>query len=99
LRLWIASRSLSSGAHSRDPLARNGTGDRINPFEAYPRTGTAACPVITWGTKSTHLWKNFFIISVDRIFTTLLQRLFTNAFDVTTQTAAFACMYRACNAD
>ena len=23
LRLWIASRSLSSGAHSRDPLARN----------------------------------------------------------------------------
>jgi hypothetical protein len=22
-RLWIASRSLSSGAHSRDPLARN----------------------------------------------------------------------------
>jgi hypothetical protein len=23
LQLWIASRSLSSGAHSRDPLARN----------------------------------------------------------------------------
>jgi hypothetical protein len=23
LRLWIASRSLSSGAHSRDPLTRN----------------------------------------------------------------------------
>jgi len=24
--LWIASRSLSSGAHSRDPLARNDVG-------------------------------------------------------------------------
>jgi hypothetical protein len=23
-KVWIASRSLSSGAHSRDPLARNG---------------------------------------------------------------------------
>jgi hypothetical protein len=43
--------------------------------------------------------KNFFIISVDRIFTTLFQRLFTNAFDVTAQTAAFACVYRACHAD
>jgi hypothetical protein len=29
LRLWIASRSLSSGAHSRDPLARNGGLARI----------------------------------------------------------------------
>jgi len=41
----------------------------------------------------------FFIIFIDRIFTTLIQRLFTNAFDVTAQTAAFSCLYRARNAD
>jgi hypothetical protein len=40
-----------------------------------------------------------FIIFVDRIFTTLVQRLFTNAFDVLTQSAAISCVYRACNAD
>jgi hypothetical protein len=27
--LWIASRSLSSGAHSRDPLARNDGGEAL----------------------------------------------------------------------
>jgi hypothetical protein len=28
--LWIASRSLSSGAHSRDPVARNGGVQALN---------------------------------------------------------------------
>jgi hypothetical protein len=37
--------------------------------------------------------KNFlFIISVDAIFTTLLERLFTNPFDVNAQTAAISCV-------
>ena len=31
--LWIASRSLSSGAHSRDPLARN---DGVKPLTPRP---------------------------------------------------------------
>src|ERR1700731_4352784 len=34
MRLWIASRSLSSGAHSRDPLARN---DRCLRSSSRPR--------------------------------------------------------------
>jgi hypothetical protein len=29
---WIASRSLSSGAHSRDPLARNDANKNGGPF-------------------------------------------------------------------
>jgi len=33
LRLWIASRSLSSSAHSRDPLARN---DGLTPRVLLP---------------------------------------------------------------
>ena len=41
----------------------------------------------------------FFIIFVDAIFTTLFERLFTNDFDVTHENPAFACVYRACNAD
>jgi hypothetical protein len=40
-----------------------------------------------------------FIIFVDRMFTTSLQRLFTNAFDGSTQIAAISCVYRARNAD
>jgi hypothetical protein len=40
-----------------------------------------------------------FIAFVDRIFTTLLQRLFTNAFDVTAANPAIPCVYRACTAD
>ena len=43
--------------------------------------------------------KFFFIIFVDAIFTTLFQRLFTNAFDVIGANAANSCVYRACNAD
>jgi hypothetical protein len=39
-RLWIASRSLSSGAHPRDPLARNDeqgiTPARRGPFHSAP---------------------------------------------------------------
>jgi hypothetical protein len=37
--------------------------------------------------------------SVDRKFTTLVERLFTNAFDVTGAERAGACVYRARNAD
>jgi hypothetical protein len=40
-----------------------------------------------------------FIIFVDRIFTTSLQRPFTNVFDVMAQNATIACVYRAGNAD
>jgi hypothetical protein len=43
--------------------------------------------------------KNFFINFVDRIFTTLFERLFTNVFDVTEANAAISCVYRACHAD
>jgi hypothetical protein len=43
--------------------------------------------------------KNFFIIFVDRIFTTLFERLFTNVFDVTSINSGITCVYRACNAD
>ena len=39
--------------------------------------------------------KTFFIIFVDAIFTTLFERPFTNAFDVTARTCAFACVYLA----
>ena len=45
------------------------------------------------------LRKVFFIIFVDRIFTTFIARPFTNAFDVTSANAAISCVYRACNAD
>jgi len=41
----------------------------------------------------------FFIIFVDRIFTTFIQPPFTNALDVTTQTHAFSCVMHLCNAD
>jgi hypothetical protein len=43
--------------------------------------------------------KIFFIIFVDAIFTTLFERLFTKAFDVTDASSANPCVYRACNAD
>ena len=43
--------------------------------------------------------KTFFIIFVDRIFTTFIQPPFTNALDVTTQTHALSCVMRVCNAD
>jgi hypothetical protein len=43
--------------------------------------------------------QNFFTIFVDAIFTTLFERPFTNTFDVIAQTQAFACLYRAGNAD
>src|SRR6185437_11062942 len=33
---WIASRSLSSGAHSRDPLARNAKGHHFWPNKTFP---------------------------------------------------------------
>jgi hypothetical protein len=43
--------------------------------------------------------QNFFCIFVDRMFTTLLERLFTKLFDVTRAMRTIACVYRACNAD
>jgi hypothetical protein len=43
--------------------------------------------------------QQFFIMFVDAIFTILFERLFTNIFDVTSATAAIACLYRGCNAD
>jgi hypothetical protein len=43
--------------------------------------------------------RNFFIIFVDGIFTTLFECLFTNVFDVTAQTQVIPCVYRGCNAD
>jgi hypothetical protein len=43
--------------------------------------------------------KFFFIIFVDRIFTTLFERLFTKVFDVTGAMCGNPCVYRACNAD
>jgi hypothetical protein len=39
------------------------------------------------------------IIFVDRIFTTSLQRSFTNAFDASAQNIGLSCVYRARNAD
>jgi hypothetical protein len=41
----------------------------------------------------------FFIIFVDRIFTTLFERLFTNAFDVIGANPQNCCVCRAGNAD
>jgi hypothetical protein len=43
--------------------------------------------------------KNFFIIFVDAIFTTLFERLFTKLFDVNGANPRGCCVYRACNAD
>jgi hypothetical protein len=43
--------------------------------------------------------QNFRLDSVDRIFTILFERLFTNAFDVIGADRAGACVYRAGNAD
>jgi hypothetical protein len=47
--LWIASRSLSSGAHSRDPLARNdGESRHLHGFESL----TSNLPIAPEMTKS-----------------------------------------------
>jgi len=43
--------------------------------------------------------QNFFIISVDRIFTVLIEPAFTNVFDVIAQNLRIACLCRARNAD
>jgi hypothetical protein len=43
--------------------------------------------------------ENSFIILVDRIFTTFIEPLFTNAFDVIAQIAAASCLYPVCNGD
>ena len=45
------------------------------------------------------LAKNFFIIFVDAIFTTLFERLFTKLFDVTGANPSGCCVYLACHAD
>jgi len=49
--------------------------------------------------KNSHAAKNFFIIFVDAIFTTLFACRFTKVFDVTGANPASPCLYRACNAD
>jgi hypothetical protein len=43
--------------------------------------------------------EKFFIIFVDRIFTTLFECPFTNVFDGTGTSSAIACLYLARNAD
>jgi len=42
---------------------------------------------------------NFFIISIHWIFTTLVERPFTNAFDVSRENGAIACVVHAGHAD
>jgi hypothetical protein len=44
-------------------------------------------------------YKNFFIIFIDAIFTTLLERLFTNVFEVIGPKQANHCVCRARHAD
>jgi hypothetical protein len=46
-----------------------------------------------------HAAKNFFIIFVDVMFTTLFERPFTKVFDVIGQIAANSCVYLGRNAD
>jgi hypothetical protein len=41
----------------------------------------------------------FFIIFVDRIFTSLFERPFTKVFEVIAQSTTIPCLYRACHAD
>jgi hypothetical protein len=55
---------------------------------------TADCPVLARVPR-----ENFFIIFVDRIFTALLQRPFTNAFDAIARIDNAACLCRAGHAD
>jgi hypothetical protein len=43
--------------------------------------------------------KNFFIIFIDAMFTTLFERPFTKVLEVIAQIAANTCVYRACHAD
>jgi hypothetical protein len=43
--------------------------------------------------------RNLFIIFVDAMFTNLLEPLFTNAFDVHSQTSAHSCVWPACIGD
>jgi hypothetical protein len=43
--------------------------------------------------------ENLFIIFVDAMFTTLLEPLFTNAFDLSSPTSARPCVWRACIGD
>jgi len=41
----------------------------------------------------------FFTIFIDWIFTSFVERPFTNVFNATSRLNATACLYRACNAD
>ncbi len=54
-------------------------------------------PGMTW--RNLAPAKIFFIIFVDRIFTTLFECPFTNVFIVTARAQAIPCVYRECNAD
>jgi hypothetical protein len=43
--------------------------------------------------------RRFFIIPVDRIFTSFVKAAFTSIFDVSIEILAIACVYRARHAD
>jgi hypothetical protein len=43
--------------------------------------------------------RRFFIIPVDRIFTSFVEGAFTSIFDVSAEILAIACVYRARHAD
>jgi len=53
-----------------------------------------AAAQMTWQTP-----RQFFITFVDAIFTTFIERPFTNIFDASARNAAIACVYRACHVD
>src|ERR1700680_4178582 len=63
---WIASRSLSSGAHWRDPLARNDG--------ASPRRGTLHRR-LTFRIRDPHLHAGVGVVGIDGKFTAFEQRL------------------------
>jgi hypothetical protein len=87
-------RSLSSGRASREPVGI-GRNDFIMRSLSRSGTGTRQCG----GEQFCMPQTNFFIMFVDRIFTTSFERLFTKVFDVTGANPAISCLYRACNAD
>ena len=91
----IASRSLSSGAHSRDPLARN---DVVHTFVHDIEHWNLTRSSIVHSSRRAYA-HNFFIIFVDGMFTTFITRLFTNAFDASRKNSVIACVVHAGHAD
>jgi hypothetical protein len=66
-------------------------------LELRPHYGTCEARVILRERKNRA--KILFIIFVDRIFTTLFERLFTKLLDVIGASPATSCLCRGCNAD